>query len=232
MTSRSGRGSEPGQIPLDFAHNVARGQEDFFISTSNETAYELIEAWPNWPKRRLMLVGPEGSGKTHLSTIWSHAANARVVASGDLSLDGLPQLLDADALVVEDLPGPGLDDKVLFHLLNMLAEHNRDLLMTATAYPAHWPISLPDLASRLRAVPTVDLGPPDEALLRAVLVKLFTDRQLMVEETVISFMLTRMERSIADAVRLVDAIDRRAMAERSRVTRPFVARALRDLENG
>ena len=232
MTARSRHSAEPGQLPLEFSHDVALGQEDFFISSSNETAYGLIEAWPNWPKRRLMLIGPAGSGKTHLATIWRHAANARVVRADELSLDGLPELVEADALVVEDLPGPNLDDTVLFHLLNLLAEHGRDLLMTATEHPARWPVALPDLASRLRAVPTVELGPPDEALLRAVLVKLFADRQLMVEEAVLSFLLARMERSLADAAALVDTIDRRALAERSKVTRPFVAKALKDTEFG
>ena len=223
---RSGQGS---QLPLEFSHDVALSNEDFFISSSNENAYDLINAWPHWPKRSLMLIGPPGSGKTHLATIWSHRAAAAIVTATDVTSEAIPDIAEHAALVIEDLPGAALDERALFHLLNMITEHRRDLLMTTGRYPADWGVALPDLASRVRAVPVVELGQPDEALLRAILVKLFADRQLVVEETVISFLLPRMERSTAAARRLVEIVDRKALAEGSRVTRPFVAKALKEL---
>lgn len=230
MTSDDGRGSGRGQLPLEFPHEISLGVEDFFISPSNEPAYDLIEAWPNWPKRTLLLVGPAGSGKTHLSTIWSHAASAVIFHGDQLSREAVPKFAEHDALVIEDLPGAALDDTALFHLLNLVNDQRRHLLMTASEFPASWGVSLPDLASRLRAVPVMELGLPDEALLRAVLVKLFADRQLAVEESVISYLLPRMERSIAAARRLVDVVDRTALTERAPVTRPFVAKVLREID--
>ena len=229
MTADDGRGKEGRQLSLEFPHEISLGAEDFFISPSNEATYDLIDAWPKWPKRALLLVGPAGSGKTHLSTIWSHAAMATVFQAGELTREEVPRFAAHEALIIEDLPGPALDDTALFHLLNLITEHRRHLLMTASAFPANWGVRLPDLASRLRAVPVMELGLPDEALLRAVLVKLFADRQLAVEESVISYLLARMERSIAAARRLVGIIDQTALTQRSPVTRPFVAKVLRDV---
>lgn len=222
------RGGGGGQLPLEFPHEVSLGAEDFYISPSNEPAYDMIEAWPNWPKRTLLLIGPTGSGKTHLATIWGHAAAAPSFSVGELTREAVPRFAEHQALVIEDLPGASLDDTALFHLLNLVGELKRNLLLTAAEFPSQWGVRLPDLASRLSAVPVVELGLPDEVLLRAVLVKLFADRQLAVEEAVISYLLPRMERSIAAARRLVDIIDRRAMAEGSRITRPFVAKALKE----
>lgn len=226
MSSRDDKGSGR-QLSLEFPHEVALGPEDFFISPSNEQAFDLVTAWSEWPKRTLLLVGPPGSGKTHLSTIWSHAASATTIGASGIRRDRVPELAGNAALLIEDLPGAALDETALFHLLNLINEQGRHLLATTASYPSHWNIELPDLASRLRALAVVELRQPDEVLLRAVLVKLFADRQLAVEESVVSYLLPRMERSIAEARRLVGLIDRSALAEGARVTRPFVARVLK-----
>ncbi|MGI9415497.1 MAG: HdaA/DnaA family protein [Hyphomicrobiales bacterium] len=228
MTREEGDRAGAAQLTLELPHDVALGAEDFFISGSNEHAYGLIEAWPDWPKRALVLSGPPGSGKTHLASIWQGRSGARTIASNDLIADIVPQLAGHSAIVIEDGPGAALDETALFHLLNLVGERDLALLITTTAYPAAWTVALPDLASRLRALPVVELNAPDEPLLRAVLVKLFADRQLAIDETVIAYMVARMERSIAAARRLVDLVDRAALAEQVSITRPFVARIMRD----
>jgi len=230
MTTSADHHDADGQLSLELPHEVALGHEDFFISSSNEHAYELIETWPDWPKRMLMLIGPEGSGKTHLGSIWSHTVAAKIISAADLSRDAIPRLAENPALVIEDLPGQDLDETALFHLLNLINEQHGALLMTSSTYPSVWETRLPDLASRLRAVPVVELKQPDEALLRAVLVKLFADRQLKVEEPVITYLLSRMERSIANARQLVDVLDRKSMSEAARVSRPFAAKVLKSLD--
>lgn len=228
MTTGIGSGRSPGQLSLAFPHQAALGEEDFFITPSNERAYELVTSWPDWPKRPLLLVGPPGSGKTHLASIWCGMADARVVAATDLSTENVPELAEAPALLIDDLSVGSFDETALFHLLNMLSEYRRHVLLCATGYPADWGIGLPDLASRLKAMPVAELMPPDEPLLRAVVVKLFADRQIKVEESVVSYLFSRMERSIAAARHLVELIDRKALEQKSPVTRPFVSKLLRD----
>ena len=137
------------QLTLELPHDVALGAEDFFISGSNEHAYGLIEAWPDWPKRALVLSGPPGSGKTHLASIWQRRSGARLMASDDLTAAVVPQLAGHPAIAIEDAPGTALDETALFHLLNLAGERDLALLITTTAYPSAWTVALPDLASRL-----------------------------------------------------------------------------------
>jgi chromosomal replication initiation ATPase DnaA len=186
----------------------------------------MIDAWPDWPTSAVVLVGPEGSGKSHLGEVWRGRSGAAAITVDGLAVASVPELCGAGALLVEDAPGAAPDEKALFHLLNYMRENAGHLLITARDFPAHWDIGLKDLVSRLRAATTISLEAPDDRLLRAVLVKLFADRQLVVDESVINFMLLRMERSLGVARTLVDMIDRRALAEKSAVTRPLVSRLM------
>ena len=213
----------PEQLTLALGHVEHFGREDFLEGPSNAAALSLVERWPDWPARIVALVGPEGSGKSHLATIWALASGARIVAARALSEDAVPGALATGALVLEDVAGGAIDERVLFHLLNLAREESAYLLVTARTPPASWPVAIADLASRLRALPVVTLSPPDDALLRAVIVKLCADRQLVVDDGLVNFLITRIERSFAAARRAVETLDREALRQQRPITRALAA---------
>jgi len=217
--------SVPRQLALALPHAESFAREDFLSGASNAAALKTIERWPDWPDRALALVGPEGAGKSHLADIWAGIAGARRVSARVLGDTNLPAALATGALVVEDA-GAELDERALFHLINLMRQDEAYILITARLAPALWNVGLPDLASRLRAVPTVALDPPDDALLRAVLVKLFADRQLDVDESLIGYLVTRIERSFAAARAVVGALDREALRQKRPVTRALAVELL------
>ena len=174
-----------------------------------------------------MLVGPEGSGKSHLAAVWAQAAGARRVAARSLEESKLPDALATGALVVEDAIPGRFDERALFHLLNLAREEGAFVLLTARTPPVGWALSIRDLASRLKALPVVTLAAPDEALLRAVLVKLFADRQLSVDEALIGYLALRIERSFAAARAIVAKLDEEAMRRQRPLTRALAADILR-----
>jgi chromosomal replication initiation ATPase DnaA len=212
---------------LDPLENFSR--EDFLRGSGNAAALEMIESWPNWPTRTIALIGPEGSGKSHLAAIWAGAAGGRRLASRALDEAAVPAALSTGALVIERA-GPDdvndVDARAMFHLINLAQEQRAFLLITARTAPASWPIGLPDLASRLRALPVFTLAAPDDAMLRAVLVKLFADRQLAVDDGLISFLMVRIERSFAAARAVVAELDREALRRQRPVTRALASEIL------
>jgi len=214
--------NRPRQLALALEHAESYAREDFLSGPCNAAALSLIDLWPDWPANALALVGPEGSGKTHLAMIWAAAAGARIVAARSLHEGGLTSALATGALVVEDAP-TGVDERVLFHLMNMAREERAFLLFTARTAPTTWTVAIPDLASRLRALPVATLLAPDDAMLRAVIVKLALDRQLALDETVVSYLLTRIERSFAAARAAVIALDNEALRRGRPVTRALAA---------
>ncbi len=217
----------PRQLPLSLGFRERFGREDFLAGPSNQAALALIERWPDWPARAVALVGPEGSGKSHLAAIWAKAAGARAIASHAITPASVPTALATGALVVEDLREGACEEAALFHLLNLAREEEAFVLITARTPPGGWTVRLRDLASRLRALPTVALAPPDDALLRAVLVKLFADRQLAVDEGLIGYLSARIERSFAAARAIVDELDREALRQKREVNRALAAELLR-----
>lgn len=223
---------KPRQLPLDLALTPRYGAEDFLVSPCNEAAYALVERWPDWPHPVLRLVGPEGAGKTHLAAIWAERAGATIADAAAVTLAAVPDLAGAPALVVEDCDRRAIDEHAFFHLLNAMRSTGRSLLLTARTVPEAWGLATPDLLSRLRQSPAVGIGAPDEALLRAVLVKLFVDRQLVVDTSVVESILPRMERSLAAAQRLVAALDREALSRGRRITRPLALAVLDTLALG
>jgi chromosomal replication initiation ATPase DnaA len=210
---------------LDPAENFSR--DDFIRGAGNAAALDLLGSWPNWPARTVAIVGPEGSGKSHLAAIWAAVAGARRLASRALDEPAVPAALATGALALEcGAVDADLDERALFHLLNLVQEQRAFLLLTARTAPAAWPIALPDLASRLRAVPVVTLAAPDDAMLRAVLVKLFADRQVMVDEALVSYLMVRIERSFAAARSIVATLDREALRRQRPVTRALAGEIL------
>jgi len=208
------------------AESFAR--EDFLSGPSNESALALIERWPDWPAQAMVLSGPEGSGKSHLAAIWAEIAGARVLSGRLLGETDLPAAFATGALVVEDLSPNDLDERALFHLLNLAREEDAFVLFTARSAPAAFPVAIRDLASRLRALPVVTLAAPEDALLRALIVKLATDRQLAVDEALVNYLANRIERSFAAARAAVTNLDREAMRRQRPVTRALAAELFRD----
>ncbi len=217
----------PRQLALALDHRESFCREDFLRGPPNEKALELIERWPDWPHRTVVLTGPEGAGKTHLAAIWADAASARHMASRAVEVAAVPTALSTGALVIEDSGTGEFDENALFHLLNLAGEQGAFVLLTARRAPVNWPIRLPDLASRLRALPVVELAPPDDALLRAVLVKQFADRQIELDDALIRYLTERIERSFAAARDTVAALDREALAQQRPVTRMLAGQVLR-----
>ncbi len=214
------------QLVLELPHVPALGGEDFLVSSANETALKLVAAWPHWTNPISIITGPQGAGKTHLVNVWRARSGAEAYA-GTAVKEALAAALERPApLALEDIDAGGLDEAAAFHLLNLAREHHFEILMTGRAPPGSWEIALPDLRSRLRSAALVSIAEPDDALLRAVLVKLFADRQLAVGPELIDYIMPRMERSMAAAAALVDALDKAALSEGKGVTRPLAVRVL------
>jgi len=217
----------PRQLVLALGHAESYAREDFLEGPSNRAALALIERWPDWPAPAMALVGPGGSGKSHLASIWAQGSGARVLAGRLLGEVDLPGSLATGALVLEDVDPVGLDERALFHLINLAREQGAFLLITARQPPAGFAVATRDLASRLRAMPAVTLEAPDDALLRALIVKLAADRQIAVDAALVNYLANRIERSFAAAREAVKRIDQEAMRRHRPVTRALAAELFR-----
>jgi chromosomal replication initiation ATPase DnaA len=219
---------QPRQLAFALPHAESLTRDNFLEGPANEAGLTLVERWPDWPNRIMLLVGPEGSGKSHLAAIWAEEAGARSTTAHALTAAAVPGALATGALVVEDLKSSDLDERALFHLMNLAREDEAYVLITARAPPSALVVELRDLRSRLRAVPVVSLLPPDDALFRALIVKFCADRQMAVDETVVSYLTTRIERSFAAARRAVELLDTEALRLGRPVTRALAADLLRN----
>ena len=214
------------QLPLELGHRAALGRDDFLVSESNREAVAWIDLWPRWPAPGLVVFGPAASGKSHLAEVWRARSDAARIDRVDLAPNAIGGIAVTRAVVIEDADR-GIDETALFHLYNILAERQGSLLLTAQAPPARWDLHLADLHSRLAALPAVAIAAPDDALMQAVLVKLFADRQLRVDPDLVTYLATRLDRSLAAAAAAVDALDRAALAARRSLTIPFARDTLR-----
>ena len=218
---------QPRQLAFALPHAESFTRDDFLEGPANAAGLALIDSWPDWPNRIMLLVGPEGSGKSHLAAIWAEQSGARGISAHALTATAVPGALATGALVLEDLKSSDVDERALFHLLNLAREDGAFVLITARTPPAAFQIELRDLRSRLRALPTVSLLPPDDHLFRALIVKFCADRQLAIDETVVAYLTNRIERSYAAVRRVVELLDAEALRLGRPVTRALAAEVLR-----
>ena len=219
------------QLPLDLGHRPALGRDDFLLAPCNEVAVSWIDRWPDWPGVVLALHGPPACGKTHLCHAWRALSDAVEITPAALAATQPRELIGtATAIVLEDVDAAlatgGLTEERLLHFYNLVGEQGGHVLLTGRTPPARWPVELPDLRSRLRAVTAVGMVAPDDALIEVVLVKLFADRQLRADAGVVRFLVARMERSFAAARAIVAAMDDVALADRREITVPLARRIL------
>jgi chromosomal replication initiation ATPase DnaA len=214
-------------LAFSLPHAESLSRDNFLEGPANAAALQLIERWPDWPNRVMMLCGPEGSGKSHLAAIWAETSGARSTMAHALSAADVPNELATAAVVIEDLTSGGFDERALFHLLNMAREDGCYVLLTSRVAPAALTVELRDLRSRLRAVPVVSLSLPDDALFRALIVKFCADRQMTVDESVVSYIANRIERSFVAARQTVEMLDTEALRLGRPVSRALAAELLR-----
>jgi chromosomal replication initiation ATPase DnaA len=216
--------SGPRQLPLDFEHTPSHAEGDFLIGEGNTLAYARVLAWPHWPDGVTMLIGPASAGKSHLARIFADRAHA-LVATPE-TIGAIAAVVDARAVVVEDVDRLGYDEHALFHLLNQAMRGERTVLLSAREDVAHWPLETDDVRSRVRRAPVFRLEASDDIELSQMFVKLFGDRQIRIDPKVIGFVVPRMERSPEEAAALVDLMDRLALAKGSAITRTIASEAL------
>lgn len=219
----------PEQLVLNLPHRPALALEDFLVGASNEAAVALVDGWPNWTARAAIVVGPTGSGKSHLTNVWRLKSGAGSLAASALTEEAVAEIERTGAIAIEDLDRGISDERVFFHLLNLTKEKGYALLATSRTAPGDLSVALPDLRSRLRALPMVRIDPPGDDVLKAVLVKLFTDRQLTPEPHVITHLALHMERSFEAALQLVKSCDQLALSRQRSVTRAIASEALERL---
>jgi chromosomal replication initiation ATPase DnaA len=214
----------PDQLVFDLPQRPALGVQDFLISPANRAAAAMIDRWPRWSDHAVLMLAPARAGKTHLANVWRLKSGAAALSGAQLSEADVARA--GGAILVEDLHEGIGSERALFHLLNLAHERGGSMLLTSRVAPGALSVALPDLRSRLRALPLIEIAPPDPALLRAVLVKHFADRQLSVEPHVVAHLALHMDQSMAAAAAIVAALDRAAMATRRRITRSLAGEIL------
>ena len=220
------------QLAFDLPIRAALRRADFFPSPANATALAALDAG-GWPQGKLLLIGPPGAGKTHLAHIWAADHGATLMEGAALSHADIDARATAPVALEQAnaVAGDPRSEAALFHLHNRLAERGLPFLMTASTPPRDWGVALPDLLSRMQGTALTRIEAPDDALLSAVLVKLFADRQITIAPSLIDWLTLRMDRSLAAARDLVARLDAEALAQGRPVSRALAARILQTLDS-
>ncbi|WP_375609379.1 MULTISPECIES: DnaA regulatory inactivator HdaA [unclassified Bartonella] len=218
------------QLSLNFPYDPIFQFEDLVVTESNRMAFQLIDHWPNWSLPIAVLVGKEGSGKTHFSNIWLQKADAFRIQYNELD-QAVTMASLGRSFLIEDIDTGEINETELFHLINSIKQTNLDarqatLLMTARTLPSAWNLTLNDLKSRLNSVMFVEINQPDDALLTAVAFKLFSDRQLIVHPDTVYYLVSRCERSLFSLKRVIDSVDQLALQRKRKITRAVIAEVL------
>lgn len=216
------------QLSFDLPAKPVLGRDDFFVSPENAMAVAMIDAAERWPNGKLILSGPAGAGKTHLTHVWAATNDARIVSAAHLPSLDVPTLAE-HPIAVEDVPAITSDgdaQQALFHLHNLILAQGHQLLMTGRGAPNLWSLSLPDLQSRIDGTTHISLLAPDDTLLAAVLAKLFADRQITPKPDVIPFLLSRMDRSFRAAEDIVSRLDKAALSRHHTLSRRLASELL------
>ncbi|PPR77242.1 MAG: DnaA regulatory inactivator Hda [Alphaproteobacteria bacterium MarineAlpha2_Bin1] len=215
------------QLNLEFRHLPAFDRKDFIVSTSNYEAVSWLDKWPNWPKNGLSFYGEPGSGKTHLIHCWKLMTNGLIIESSNLNNLSLKKIYKNSHVAIDN--ASKLPEEILFHVINICNEENGTIFLLDRKAPAKWNIKLQDLKSRVRSMAVIELKKPDDQLLELLFKKLFTDRQIKVNDEVVKFLLKRVERNFKDVQNLVDEIDIQSFANKKEITVPFVSTILKNM---
>lgn len=215
------------QFTFELPAVTAFDRDSLLVGEANAAAVALIDQWPQWASPYTLLAGPTGSGKTHIAKAWQAKTGAVALAADTLDLNMSDQPTD---IVIDDIEPQQIDETKFFHLMNWVRQNGKTLLMTSTSWPGSWGIQTPDLLSRLRSATTLEIYEPDDALLRAVIIKLFTDRQLLVDTGVADYLVLRVERSLASAIAVVDLLDRLSLSRKTRITKRLAGEVLEEFE--
>lgn len=219
------------QDAFKFSFSSGFVEDDFVLSSSNSNAYKLVKKWPHWNSHAILIYGPQGSGKSHLAKIWQSRTEAVFLNAHDVYKHSAVIAKSENKRFILDDVERIHDEVSLFHMFNSIKEISGSLLVTASRHPSNLQIRLPDIKSRLCAIPSAGVNNPDDELLRQILFKQFTDRQLKVPLEVIDYLISRMERSFPALYRTVEALDKNAMLEKKSITVPFARKILSGLKS-